>query len=510
MNRVRLTIIAASLSTLAAGCAGPSIGLPFRLRWERAESSASAGPNGDSTARDDGERTSASASRSENSSETARRVETRDAEETAAQEERIRRQLLELSVDPEFRKRLNLPENERVSSSDDATERPASRSIDEPFRDSSIVRTGHLQDVPPDRSSETSESPAAPPQPPRSPSARIADPPVAAAMSGSIVGDDAVERRSAPPAPSSPLAPDPPATVGTLLPATGAPPDSTSSAPRPESESGSSVTPPPGSSDSGDSATAPAETETESWIAEARQAHDALERMLARESESLSDDERNRLEIRRRMLALVLGDRDEAVETIDSLDEPQKEFWKEQAFGLFHLIEPEDLDLDASFRFENQRRIAIGVDHLRRAEQALASTASLRVHSIALCDQVNSYGNFREFPHRRFAKGEQVIAYCEVENFRAERVVDGEQGDLYESEFRPSIVIFDGTRKAVAQQDFDPIVDRSRRIRRDFYLHFVYTMPSDLPPGKYKLAVMLEDLKAQKSAISTMLDIDLR
>ena len=252
-------------------------------------------------------------------------------------------------------------------------------------------------------------------------------------------------------------------------------------------------------------------TTDEDWLSQLEDAYQSLDRYMAAEGDSLEAAQRNHLEIRKRLLAVAAGKREEALTAIEPLSPELQQFWKEQTFALLTLTEPDELDLHANFRIGDRRRFAVGLDHLRQAEASLADEAALRVHRIALCDRVDGFGKYHEFPRASFQGNDRLVIYCEVDNFRSEtRPGEPGEGQIYETELHGSVVILDKDRKEVNLTEYQPIVDRCRFRRRDFYLHFTYTIPRDLPAGRYFISVVLEDVKAKKTTSSAPVELEIR
>lgn len=261
-------------------------------------------------------------------------------------------------------------------------------------------------------------------------------------------------------------------------------------------------------------ATAPEPTASktdEDWLSQLEDAYHSLDRYMVAEGDSLEAAQRNHLEIRKRLLAVAAGKREEALTAIEPLSPELQQFWKEQTFALLTLTEPDELDLHANFRIGDRRRFAVGLDHLRQAEASLADEAALRVHRVALCDRVDGFGKYHEFPRASFQGNDRLVIYCEVDNFRSEtRPGESGEGQIHETELHGSVVILDKDRKEVNLTEYQPIVDRCRFRRRDFYLHFTYTIPRDLPTGRYFVSVVLEDVKAKKTTSSAPVELEIR
>jgi hypothetical protein len=86
-----------------------------------------------------------------------------------------------------------------------------------------------------------------------------------------------------------------------------------------------------------------------------------------------------------------------------------------------------------------------------------------------------------------------VILYAEVENFTAEH----KGGAGYETELQGSYVILDSSGQEVASRQLQLDKEVCRNHRRDYFLAYRIYMPEAISPGRYRLELTVEDLKAR-------------
>ncbi|MCA9106037.1 MAG: hypothetical protein KDA83_11450 [Planctomycetales bacterium] len=517
ISQLLRTLACVSALPLCWGCAGSQSLLPVRLTWTGNEADSQQVDAAEATAREAGPRTSAERTVAERQvSQVAPRSETQDERNLTEDERRVFEQLREVtSDDPSMGAFVEsrfgdpstapLPEHPPTSRLRSDPAEPVTEPLPPVAQVNHVESIGSPNTLPApivDASSPSNELPPATPPVASVPNGNelVSNPaaPLAAADTSVSAGETPAPMQGPTPAPTPTPTPTTPDATNTSL-----------------TDSSSSV-PAPGTVAAETTATETTATELESmteadWLTQVDTGYANLERLLAREQENMSQAARERLEIRLRLLALALGDQDKALRTIESLDPALREYWKEQLFAMGTLIEPNEIDFGSNFQFGDRRKLAMAIDHLRQAELALAAESALRVHRVAICDEVRGFGNFHEFPRTTFEQGQAFVVYCEVENFRSERQRSQlEHGEVFATEFVASLVFFDGDRKMVKQIDYAPISDEARHQRRDMYLHFTVTIPDDLPSGRYYLSILLEDAKAEKSANSAPIEFEIR
>ncbi|MBI2481435.1 MAG: hypothetical protein HYV60_23185 [Planctomycetia bacterium] len=221
------------------------------------------------------------------------------------------------------------------------------------------------------------------------------------------------------------------------------------------------------------------------WNQEIERALASLDADLARPN--LNRDEKARLEIMRRLLYVVTNRRDEAVAPIDQLDEDEQEYWKHQLHGLL-------VSTDADGQHPTTRRAALALRHLRTATDHLANVSTLDVGHLTFCKEVLSYGDYRVFDSYSFRAKDQVVMYVEIDNFAAHP-----RGDSFETELHSSYEIVDDAGRRVANVVLPVDKQVSNNRRRDYFIAYLITMPSQIAPGAYRLQLTVEDVIGKKS-----------
>jgi hypothetical protein len=205
-----------------------------------------------------------------------------------------------------------------------------------------------------------------------------------------------------------------------------------------------------------------------------------------RRADSVSDEELPRLEQQLRLAYISSGRLDDAVSGVESLDATQREAYKNLMFGLGIWLSPD----------ESRRpplRSAKVLHSLRDATTELATAGKLEVKNLVFCERVDHFGWYTEFPRKEFQPRQQVILYTEVENFSAEH----KGGAGYETELQGSYVILDSSGQEVASRQLQLDKEVCRNHRRDYFLAYRIYMPEGIAPGRYRLELTVEDLKAR-------------
>ncbi|WP_153556956.1 hypothetical protein [Roseimaritima sediminicola] len=203
--------------------------------------------------------------------------------------------------------------------------------------------------------------------------------------------------------------------------------------------------------------------------------------------EDLDEPGQLRHHVRRRMLLLLDGRIDEAVEPIDSLGSSEQEYLRNQLLALWTAMDPQGHPV-------LQRRWSTALPHLRDATKHMAAaTGTLEVGSLAFCTEVESYGRIKPFESTRFKAGQQVILYSEVDGFAAERLSNG-----YETQFQGSYEIFDHSGKRLYHKVLPADRQVCNNYRRDYFIAYRLHLPSQLAEGQYRMELTMEDLKGEK------------
>jgi hypothetical protein len=124
--------------------------------------------------------------------------------------------------------------------------------------------------------------------------------------------------------------------------------------------------------------------------------------------------------------------------------------------------------------------------------EATSGQKPLTIRTAQLCRSVGGFGVYEPFATHRFPAGRsdtRVIVYVELENYTVKP--DGEFNDV---RLEQELVLYtDADGLAVWRHPPQKVVDRARRVRRDFFVVQLIQLPSNLGVGKYALKVRLTD-----------------
>jgi hypothetical protein len=240
------------------------------------------------------------------------------------------------------------------------------------------------------------------------------------------------------------------------------------------------------------------------WRPAIKQAIQSIERSIAQTSNL---PERESLEVYLRLLRLISQDPDQAVRSIESLPKQRQNFWREQIFALSQIIQAPESDQDAMF-VNHSRQATKALAHLQNAVESLKSEATLQLRQVQFCQEIRSFGDYDVARTTVVSPGDPMLIYCEVLNYLAQPSNDM-GGGHYQASLVPSYTIFDDRQQMVSQKEFAVVRDRCRSRRNDFYLVLQVEVP-ELSNGKYHLQVSVEDLEANKIAVSAPISFQIR
>jgi hypothetical protein len=219
------------------------------------------------------------------------------------------------------------------------------------------------------------------------------------------------------------------------------------------------------------------------WQAYVDEAALALEEQLRSATDKPDPLEQARL----RLLYLVTGRRDDAVAALDAGSPAEKEFWSKELYALGTLFDESQSD--------RTRRAALASEHLREAADRLGELGGLVVKNAHFCTEVKGFGTFTAFPKDEFRLGQEVLLYCEVENFHSKPTDRGHHTAL-----KGRYQILDAAGNVVAEKDLSLKEEHCQNKRRDFFIPYFLWMPKQILPGTYQLKLTIEDVHAQQMA----------
>lgn len=226
------------------------------------------------------------------------------------------------------------------------------------------------------------------------------------------------------------------------------------------------------------------------WRGHLREALKGLER--ENESATLSPEQKLHHETVKRMLGLSLGDIESAMEPIDCVQPNMQDFFRYQFQALHDAI-------DSSGNPVLSRRWTLALQNARKALVHLSAASNLEVQNTAFCSEVESFGVTTKFPQYQFRPEQELLLYCELDNFVAAPVKDG-----YETQLQGSYEIVDSTGRRVADKLLQLDEHVCRNPRRDYFIAYRIFMPREIAPGRFQLKLTIEDMKGKKFGQSTI------
>lgn len=187
-----------------------------------------------------------------------------------------------------------------------------------------------------------------------------------------------------------------------------------------------------------------------------------------------------------RMLRLLGGDTESALEPIPNLSPVEQDYWSRQLFALATY-------LDHHSQPDDKRRAAAAVTHLDEAVSHLRELGSLSLRNLSFCQTVYGYGAIEPYEADRFSPGEELSLYVEMENYHSQSTEKG-----YCTLVGSSYELLDAESNRVAGGEFPDVDDCCRSRRRDFHIQYGLTLPSTLPPGEYRLQLVVKDRQSDK------------
>jgi hypothetical protein len=233
------------------------------------------------------------------------------------------------------------------------------------------------------------------------------------------------------------------------------------------------------------STTAPVPATT--WESDMQLAISKLQDRLLNDK-TLADKERRHLEARLRMMYLAADDLNGSLRQIDGWDKEANEWFRHTIMAVneaTNLNGPESIN----------QRFGLVASHEQKANEHLLSLGKLEVKNTAFCTAVESYGKVTKFPKNSFREGQQVILYCEIDNFHAHRVADG-----YATHFGANYEIVDMAGNRIYEFELPQDEQTCANRRRDYFIGYQFNLPATIAPGSYRLRLNVHDVKANKYA----------
>jgi hypothetical protein len=192
-----------------------------------------------------------------------------------------------------------------------------------------------------------------------------------------------------------------------------------------------------------------------------------------------------------RMLWLLAGDTEKALEPIPHISPAEQDYWSRQMFALATY-------LDHHSQPDDKRRAAASAIHLDDAMASLRDLGSLTLRNLTFCKNVYGYGSLDPFADDQFSPGQQLSLYVEVENYHSKSTEKGfctMLGSTYE--------LVDEKGERISGGEFPDVDDCCRGRRRDFHIQYGLAMPEKIAPGRYQLQLVVKDRQSDKIGHAT-------
>jgi hypothetical protein len=225
------------------------------------------------------------------------------------------------------------------------------------------------------------------------------------------------------------------------------------------------------------------------WQSQLKRAIEAMEREMAQAGDP---SERAALASKLRLVYLAADHRDQAIQSGTAGSALEQQFWSSEIFGLAAL-------LNTAEQPDAKRRAAEAASHLQQAADRLGEFSGLVVNNLHFCSEVKGYGTFVTFPRDEFRLGQEVLLYCEVDNFQSQLRENG-----FHTALKARYEMFNATGERIADKDLGLKDEYCQNRRRDFFVPYFILMPKQAPPGKYQLKLTLEDVHAGQMADATI------
>lgn len=202
-----------------------------------------------------------------------------------------------------------------------------------------------------------------------------------------------------------------------------------------------------------------------------------------------------RKHVQLRLLHLMTGQMDRALQPVPGIDPADQEFWQQMFWGMANYFDTQGMP-------DSSERATQTIAQLKSAAARLQEKARLELHNVAFCYKISGFGNYQRFKRDEFTPGQPVLLYAEVGNFKSELVSEGQFRTLLKS----TLEIVEGgpTGRVVETLPLAPSEDRCRNQRRDYYHSYEFAVPQGCNPGPHTLRLRVEDQLGKKLAVTTL------
>jgi hypothetical protein len=183
-----------------------------------------------------------------------------------------------------------------------------------------------------------------------------------------------------------------------------------------------------------------------------------------------------------RMLYLMADHPERALTAIPGIDAADQEFWQQSLWAVANYFDVEHIPAAKD-------RAGQTVAQLATATQRLREKADLEIRNLAFCREITYFGNIVRFPRDEFRPGDSALVYAEIENFKSELTVDGQNRTL----LRSTLEILSPSGEVRWHKEFSATEDLCLNQRRDYFHNYSFVIPDRLPLGPHVLKLTVFD-----------------
>lgn len=132
-------------------------------------------------------------------------------------------------------------------------------------------------------------------------------------------------------------------------------------------------------------------------------------------------------------------------------------------------------------------------------EPAGGASAAFAVRHACFAKRVQGWGVVDRFPESRFAAGQDVIVYVELDNLSA-----GESPAGHTTCVAATLQLVDAEGRMVHEWTFEPIVETCPTRRHDYFARYVIRIPDAAPLGGCRLSIRAVDTLAGRTAATDL------
>jgi hypothetical protein len=196
-----------------------------------------------------------------------------------------------------------------------------------------------------------------------------------------------------------------------------------------------------------------------------------------------------------RMLYLVGGRHELAMQAIPAIDPVDQEFWQHLFWGLANYFDVESIPT-------SEERAAEAAAQLTQAVLKLQRRSQVEIRQAVFCSSVEGFGVYEPSGSSDFVAGSELLIYVELGNLLSLMEDDGQYRTRHSAvlELAPHGAEVD----PVARLEIDEVVDLCRRQRRDYHQAWLFPLDRALPAGPYVLRLTVTDETTSRQVSQTL------